>query len=63
MNKNYCANCEAELTEENTKDYGGFDANGYKVANSLVWVSKDWFYHCDECSDKIIDNFLDSLYS
>lgn len=56
---NFCFDCEQELTEENTKSYGGFDKSNFLVARNVgVNVSRELFTKCDECFDAIIDNSL-----
>lgn len=59
-----CSSCGEDLTEENTKEFDGFDADNYSVASSLRFgVSADDFKKCDDCFSRAIDHYLDNLYS
>ena len=64
MEKLFCFDCEAELTEENTTDFGGFDGSNYIASRTYGGgVDKSAFRKCDPCFGADIDNYLDNLQS
>ena len=57
-----CADCDTELTPENTQQHEGFDASSYVVGKPYNAL-KSWFIKCDNCFESAIDNHLANLYS
>lgn len=57
----YCYDCEAELTDENTADFDGFDGGNYLASRTYGGgVDKAPFTKCDSCFEADIDRHLDN---
>ena len=55
-----CYDCDVELAEENTKEFGGKDEYNYRMSEILSPSIADTFIKCDECFVADIDQYLES---
>jgi hypothetical protein len=56
--KGYCFDCEVELTDDNTEEFGGFDGGNYLASRGFGNGSdKDFFMKCDSCFNADIDRY------
>lgn len=59
----YCHDCEQELTDENTTDFGGFDGSNFLSSMTFGQMSYvDEFTKCDGCFEGDIDRALEKMY-
>lgn len=64
MSEQYCYDCEAELTPENTKEFEGFDSGNYSASRSVGFnAPAEIFTKCDDCHNADIDRALESQYN
>jgi len=60
-NKGFCFGCEAELTADNTADFGGFDGSNYLASKTYGGgIDKEPFTKCDSCFEADIDRHLEN---
>ena len=58
--KSFCYDCEAELTEDNTGGFGGFDGGNYLASTQVGFnFGADVFTKCDSCFEADIDRASD----
>lgn len=63
-NKEFCNDCEQELTADNTADFGGFDGSNYLSSRGFGnSPDKAFFTKCDSCFEADIDRHLDNQYN
>lgn len=53
-----CFDCEQELTEDNTSEFGGKDQYNYRMAEKLSPSIAETFIKCDDCFEADIDIYL-----
>jgi hypothetical protein len=59
--KGNCFDCEVDLTDNNTADFGGFDGGNYLASRTYGGgVDKEPFTKCDSCFEADIDRHLDN---
>lgn len=60
-NKGFCFDCEEELTDENTTEFGGFDGSNYLASRTYGGsADKEPFTKCDSCFNADIDRYLEN---
>lgn len=64
METKYCWNCEADLTPENTSEFGGLDSGNLHASRSVgLNIPAEMFTKCDDCHNADIDRYLDNQYN
>lgn len=61
MKKNFCFDCDVELTPENTEQFGGLDEYNYNWAKAISPGLVDSFIKCDDCFERQIDYSLERI--
>jgi hypothetical protein len=64
METKYCWDCEADLTPENTSEFGGLDSGNLHASRSVGFdIPAERFTKCDDCHNADIDRHLDNQYN
>jgi hypothetical protein len=64
METKYCYDCEADLTPENTSEFGGLDSGNLHASRSVGFdTTAEMFTKCDDCHNADIDRHLENQYN
>lgn len=64
MKDQYCYDCEADLTPENTSEFGGLDSGNLYASRSVGFnTTAEMFTKCDDCHNADIDRYLENQYN
>jgi hypothetical protein len=63
METKYCYDCEADLTPENTSEFGGLDSGNLHASRLAGFdIPAERFTKCDDCHNADIDRALENPY-
>lgn len=64
MENKVCYDCEANLTKENTSEFGGLDSGNFYASHLAGFgIPAEMFMKCDDCHNADVDRHLDNQYN